>query len=66
MADHLSPTKHAIMQALIHSVDSSKASRSCCVPIVLDSISVLYVDERGVLTYRFAYKDMVVVECGCR
>ncbi|ERL88491.1 bone morphogenetic protein 10 [Dendroctonus ponderosae] len=66
VADHLSPTKHAIMQALIHSVDASKASRSCCVPTVLDSISVLYVDERGVLTYRFAYKDMVVVECGCR
>ncbi|XP_060523203.1 bone morphogenetic protein 10-like [Cylas formicarius] len=66
VAQHLSPTKHAIMQALIHSVSPSKASRSCCVPTTLDPISILYVDDNGVLTYRYAYKDMVVVECGCR
>ncbi|XP_030757206.1 bone morphogenetic protein 10-like [Sitophilus oryzae] len=66
VAEHLSPTKHAIMQALIHSYNPLKASRSCCVPTVLDSISILYIDDRGVLTYRYAYKDMVVLECGCR
>lgn len=43
-----------------------KAVRSCCVPTRLDSISVLYLDTHGVLTYRFSYKDMVVAECGCR
>lgn len=66
VAEHLSPTKHAIIQALLHSVDPTKAPRLCCVPTKLSSISVLYVDDKGVLTYRFAYKDMVVVECGCR
>ncbi|KAJ8941578.1 hypothetical protein NQ314_010352 [Rhamnusium bicolor] len=66
VADHLNPTKHAIVQALLHSVAPSRVSRSCCVPTILDSISILYVDNKGVLTYRYAYKDMVVVECGCR
>ncbi|XP_076256703.1 bone morphogenetic protein 10-like [Rhynchophorus ferrugineus] len=66
VAEHLSPTKHAIMQALVHSVNPLKASRSCCVPTLLDSISILYIDDKGVLTYRYAYKDMVVLECGCR
>lgn len=66
MADHLSPTKHAIVQALLHSVAPSRAPRSCCVPSKLEPISLLYVDEKGVLTYRFGYNDMVVTECGCR
>ncbi|GJQ88443.1 hypothetical protein Trydic_g15440, partial [Trypoxylus dichotomus] len=66
VAEHLSPTKHAIVQALLHSVDPLKAPRSCCVPTKLSSISVLYIDDKGVLTYRYAYKDMVVAECGCR
>ncbi|KAF5306285.1 hypothetical protein FQA39_LY08983 [Lamprigera yunnana] len=66
VAEHLSPTKHAIVQALLHSLAPSRAPRSCCVPTRLDSISLLYVDERGVLTYRYGYHDMVVVECGCR
>ncbi|XP_050308362.1 bone morphogenetic protein 10-like [Anthonomus grandis grandis] len=66
VAEHLNPTKHAIMQAIMHSMDPARASRSCCVPTLLDSISILYVDDKGVLTYRYAYKDMVVLECGCR
>ncbi|XP_031355049.1 bone morphogenetic protein 10-like [Photinus pyralis] len=66
VAEHLSPTKHAIVQALLHSVFPSRAPRSCCVPTRLESISLLYVDDRGVLTYRFGYDDMVVAECGCR
>ncbi|KAF2884916.1 hypothetical protein ILUMI_21250 [Ignelater luminosus] len=66
VAEHLSPTKHAIVQALLHSVAPSRAVRSCCVPSKLGSISLLYIDEKGVLTYRYGYKDMVVAECGCR
>lgn len=66
VAEHLSPTKHAIVQALLHSVSPSRAVRSCCVPSKLGSISLLYIDEKGVLTYRYGYKDMVVAECGCR
>ncbi|CAH0564047.1 unnamed protein product [Brassicogethes aeneus] len=65
-SDHLNPTKHAIFQALLHSLSPTKVARSCCVPTLLDPISILYVDNNGVLTYRLAYKDMVVKECGCR
>ncbi|XP_046407313.1 protein decapentaplegic-like [Ischnura elegans] len=66
VSEHLSPTKHAILQTLVHSVSPRKASRACCVPTRLESISVLYVDQNGVLTYHFSYEDMVVAECGCR
>ncbi|XP_071442662.1 protein decapentaplegic-like [Hetaerina americana] len=66
VSEHLSPTKHAILQTLVHSVSPRKAARACCVPTRLESISVLYVDTNGVLTYHFNYEDMVVAECGCR
>ncbi|XP_066994602.2 bone morphogenetic protein 10 [Anabrus simplex] len=66
VSDHLSPTKHAIVQTLVHSMVPAKAPRACCVPTRLEPISVLYLDENGVLTYRFSYRDMVVAECGCR
>lgn len=66
VADHLHPTKHAIMQTLLHSMAPSRVPRSCCVPTRLSAISVLYIDDDGVLTYRYAYNDMVVAECGCR
>jgi len=66
VSEHLSPTKHAIVQTLLHSVSPGKVSRACCVPTRLEPISVLYVDQKGVLTYRFSYQDMVVAECGCR
>ncbi|XP_046674132.1 dorsalin-1-like [Homalodisca vitripennis] len=66
LSDHLSPTKHAIIQTLLHSIHPAKTMRPCCVPTRLDSISILYVDAQGVLTYRLSYKDMVVAECGCR
>lgn len=66
VSEHLSPTKHAIVQTLLHSVAPGKVSRACCVPTRLEPISVLYIDQKGVLTYRFSYQDMVVAECGCR
>ncbi|XP_069705403.1 dorsalin-1-like [Periplaneta americana] len=66
VSEHLSPTKHAIVQTLLHSVAPGKVPRACCVPTRLEPISVLYVDHKGVLTYRFSYQDMVVAECGCR
>ncbi|XP_044739971.1 bone morphogenetic protein 10-like [Chrysoperla carnea] len=66
VADHLSPTKHAIIQALLHSVHPRKTPRTCCVPTKLGPISVLYVDSNGIFTYRYAYQEMVVLDCGCR
>ncbi|KAH0547217.1 bone morphogenetic protein 10-like [Cotesia glomerata] len=69
--DHLSPTKHAIVQALVsgavQGVDGSKpVGRVCCVPTRLAPTSLLYLDASGTLTYQYGYEDMVVVECGCR
>ncbi|XP_063244229.1 growth/differentiation factor 2-like [Bacillus rossius redtenbacheri] len=66
VSEHLTPTKHAIVQTLLHGVSPGKVSRACCVPTRLEPISVLYLDQRGVLTYRFSFQDMVVAECGCR
>ncbi|KYN03512.1 PREDICTED: protein 60A-like [Cyphomyrmex costatus] len=74
MGDHLSPTKHAIVQTLMHgAVQASEdlrgnkfVSRACCVPTRLAPTSLLYLDARGTLTYEYGYEDMVVTECGCR
>ncbi|CAB3378259.1 Hypothetical predicted protein [Cloeon dipterum] len=66
ISDHLTPTKHSIIQALVHSTNPRKAQKPCCVPTKLKPISMLYLDQNGVLTYRLSYQDMVVVECGCR
>nr|XP_003704270.1 PREDICTED: univin-like [Megachile rotundata] len=69
--DHLSPTKHAIVQTLVHGalqgVDGGKpVGRACCVPTRLAPTSLLYLDASGTLTYQYGYEDMVVAECGCR
>lgn len=77
IADHLSPTTHAVVQTLVHSFlqqsgqnaensDSNKVGRACCVPIRLEPTSLLYLDSKYKLIYEYKYKDMVVAECGCR
>ncbi|KAG8440910.1 hypothetical protein GDO86_006589 [Hymenochirus boettgeri] len=65
LPDHVTPTRHAIIQTLAHMKDAQKASKACCVATKLDPISILYRDE-GVVTYKFKYEGMVVAECGCR
>ncbi|XP_022900141.1 bone morphogenetic protein 10-like [Onthophagus taurus] len=65
IAHHLTPTKHAVIQSLMHNLHPREVSKICCVPVKMGSISILYV-ENGILTYRYAYNDMVVLECGCR
>lgn len=71
--EHLNPTKHAIVQTLIHGAvqsiggfNSKSVGRACCVPTKLASTSLLYLDASGTLTYQYGYEDMVVLECGCR
>ncbi|XP_071038217.1 dorsalin-1 isoform X2 [Parasteatoda tepidariorum] len=66
MSAHLAPTKHAIIQTLMHSLEPKQVSRAACVPSKLTPISILYVDDDGVVTYKYDYEDMVVAECGCR
>jgi len=66
LSDHLTPTKHAIVQTLLNANYPRKAGRACCVPTRLDPISILYVDDQGTVTYKYKYDGMVVAECGCR
>ncbi|XP_032642708.1 bone morphogenetic protein 10 [Chelonoidis abingdonii] len=65
LTEHVTPTKHAIVQTLVHLKNPQKASKACCVPTKLDPISILYLDA-GVVTYKFKYEGMAVSECGCR
>ncbi|KAK1154104.1 bone morphogenetic protein 10-like [Acipenser oxyrinchus oxyrinchus] len=66
LIEHVTPTKHAIVQTLVHMKNPQKASRACCVPTKLDPISILYLDDAGVVTFKYKYEGMVVAECGCR
>ncbi|XP_034617672.1 bone morphogenetic protein 10 [Trachemys scripta elegans] len=65
LTEHVTPTKHAIVQTLVHLKNPQKTSKACCVPTKLDPISILYLDA-GVVTYKFKYEGMAVSECGCR
>lgn len=66
LTKHVTPTKHAIVQTLININSPQKAAKACCVPTKLDPISLLYLDDTGVVTYKYKYEGMVVAECGCR
>ncbi|XP_071107988.1 bone morphogenetic protein 10-like [Haliotis cracherodii] len=66
LSDHLTPTKHAVIQTLFHNSRPKAVARACCVPTKLNPISILYVDENNVITYKFKYEGMQVAECGCR
>ncbi|CAJ1068352.1 bone morphogenetic protein 10 [Xyrichtys novacula] len=66
LTKHVTPTKHAIVQTLVNINSPQKAARACCVPTKLDPISMLYLDDTGVVTYKYKFEGMVVAECGCR
>lgn len=66
IGSHLSPTNHAIIQTLVHAAHPKRAARACCVPTKLEPISILYLDENNIITYKYHYDGMVVAECGCR
>lgn len=62
----VTPTKHAIVQTLMNLNNPQHAARACCVPTKLEPISLLYLDDTGVVTYKNRFEGMVVAECGCR
>lgn len=66
LTKHVTPTKHAIVQTLVSMKSPHKVARACCVPTKLEPISLLYLDDTGVVTYKYKYDGMVVAECGCR
>jgi len=66
LSDHLTPSRHSIIKSLVHAANPEKVSRVCCVPVRLEPISLPYVDDQDILTFKYKYADMVVAECGCR
>ncbi|XP_044092536.1 growth/differentiation factor 2 [Neovison vison] len=66
LADDVTPTKHAIVQTLVHLKFPKKVGKACCVPTKLSPISILYKDDMGVPTLKYHYEGMSVAECGCR
>lgn len=65
IAEHLNSTNHAVVQTLVHSIDSEMAPKACCVPTQLNPISMLYLDDQNKVVLK-NYQDMTVVGCGCR
>ncbi|MBN3279160.1 GDF2 factor, partial [Polyodon spathula] len=66
LGDNLTPSKHALVQTLVHLKNPKKTAKPCCVPTKLDSISILYYDEKGQPTFQYKYEGMQVAKCGCR
>ncbi|XP_044304100.1 growth/differentiation factor 2 [Varanus komodoensis] len=66
LTDNVTPTKHAIVQTLVHYKNPKKAAKACCVPTKLEAISMLYKDDAGIPTLKYQYEGMTVAECGCR
>jgi len=65
MPDYLNATNHAVVQALVNSVNPSLVPRPCCVPTYMRPISMLYVDGEDKVVIK-NYQNMVVEACGCR
>uniref|UniRef100_H2YGK7 TGF-beta family profile domain-containing protein n=1 Tax=Ciona savignyi TaxID=51511 RepID=H2YGK7_CIOSA len=65
ISDYLNATNHAIVQALVHEVDSSLTPKPCCVPTVLVSVPMLYLDDKSKVVLK-NYPEMGVSKCGCR
>uniref|UniRef100_A0A8C3GBI9 Growth differentiation factor 2 n=1 Tax=Cyclopterus lumpus TaxID=8103 RepID=A0A8C3GBI9_CYCLU len=65
LTDESTPSKHALIQTLMNIRNPKKANMACCVPIKLDPITVMYL-ENGRITIRYLYEEMKVAECGCR
>ncbi|EPY73954.1 retinol-binding protein 3 precursor [Camelus ferus] len=63
LADDVTPTKHAIVQTLVHLKFPMKVGKACCVPTKLSPISILYKDDMGVPTLKYHYEGMSVAEC---
>ncbi|XP_066522635.1 growth/differentiation factor 2 [Hoplias malabaricus] len=65
LTNDVTPSKHAIIQTLVHLSNPKKADKACCVPTKLDPLTVMYQDK-GVITVRHVYEEMKVAKCGCR
>jgi len=65
MPDYLNATNHAVVQALVNSINPLSVPRPCCVPTKMRPISMLYIDGDDKVVIK-NYQNMVVEACGCR
>ncbi|XP_076057051.1 bone morphogenetic protein 2-like [Oratosquilla oratoria] len=65
LANHLNTTNHAVVQALMNSMNSERVPPACCVPTDLSALTILYMDDDDNVVLK-NYQDMVVEGCGCR
>lgn len=63
LASHLNATNHAVLQTLVHTINSN-VPLACCIPTKLSMLMIMYsdLDEKVVLKN---YPEMTVEECGC-
>lgn len=61
---HMNATNHAIVQTLVHLLNSYLVPKPCCAPTKLSAISVLYFDHNSNVVLK-RYKEMIVKACGC-
>ncbi|CAI5452750.1 unnamed protein product [Caenorhabditis angaria] len=65
MPASLNASNHAIIQALLHSLNPEEVPPPCCVPTETSPLSILYMDTDNVIVIK-EYADMRVESCGCR
>ncbi|XP_073540442.1 dorsalin-1-like [Phyllobates terribilis] len=65
LTDNLKPTKHALVQSVMHMTKPKDVGNVCCVPTKLESLHVVYRENKQIVIKK-NYEDMKVVECGCR
>ena len=59
------PTNHAIIQSMVHSMDSNFVPPACCVPTEFDVLPVLSLDGNDRVVYKLK-KGLIAIHCGCR
>lgn len=65
LTENMTPTKHAVVQSLMHNNNPKHVHNPCCVPTKLEPLQVIYM-ENNKHVIKKDYEDMKVVECGCR
>uniref|UniRef100_A0A8D0HAH7 TGF-beta family profile domain-containing protein n=1 Tax=Sphenodon punctatus TaxID=8508 RepID=A0A8D0HAH7_SPHPU len=63
LEEEFHPTNNAYMQSLLKYYHPDRVPASCCIPIRMSPLSMLYYDK-GQITIGH-HEDMIVEECGC-
>lgn len=61
----MNASNHAIIQTLVHLLTPEEIPEPCCVPVNLEPLQVLFIDETNSIIMKNLSK-MIVQECGCR